>query len=343
MSLSEKKVDVIIPTYNSMPWLEQTLDSVLRQTHHNIEIYVIDDGSTDKTEEMMTAVRDPRVHYLKKKNGGVSSARNYGVRNSSSEFVAFLDADDIWMPEKISKQLEVLCSDPSIGMVYGHHNIIDEDNAIIGSLRLSDRGKLFDKLVNGNIIAGSASMVLVRRSIIAKAGEFREDFTNGEDWFMWLKISLLCQIDLVPEIIASIRVHPGGAQQQAIKMADALVYAYSVMKEELDLTNSQQRLLASYCLFNPMVTYENLGDHSKALETMFYLFKENPPAKKDFVHWKLHFSAGIFGRIITSHPIFTPFRAFLLLLRKVSVFVRRSTLYIPRKLVSIFRRIYRRI
>lgn len=297
-------VDVIIPTYNGMPWLEQTLSSVLAQTYQYIKVYVIDDGSKDDTESYLATIKDSRVTYIKKKNGGVSSARNVGIQCSSSHFIAFLDSDDLWFPEKLEKQLALMNQDKGIGLVYGHHYNIDEENIILGNLRIYEKGWIFDKLCNGNFIAGSASMALVRRSVINDVGLFREDFINGEDWELWLRIAKKYRVDFVPEIIASIRQHSSNAQNNQTKMADALVYAYWVMKKEMTLNQSQQRLLASYCLFGPAVTYYVNGQYKKARRTLIALFQENPPAPKDFENWKLHVGFGMFTKIIFNNFVF---------------------------------------
>lgn len=334
--MKKQYVDVIIPTYNGMPWLKQTLDSVLSQTHKKTKVYVVDDGSKDDTEDYMTTVKDTRVTYIKKKNGGVSSARNVGIHSSSSPFIAFLDSDDIWYPEKLEKQLKLMELDPGVGLVYGHHYNIDEDNIILGNLRIYEKGWVFDKLCNGNFIAGSASMALVRRSVIEDVGEFREDFINGEDWELWLRIAKKYKVNFVPEIIASIRQHPNNAQKNQTKMADALVYAYWVMKKEIKLNRSQQRLLASYCLFGPAITYYINGQYKKARHTLIKLFQENPPAPKDFENWKLHIGFGMFTKILFNNIVF----------RKVSLIARTILSYakkIIKKMIRFLKTILRRI
>jgi glycosyltransferase involved in cell wall biosynthesis len=291
-------------------------------------------------------MRDPRITYIKKKNGGVSGARNAGIAAATSGYIAFLDADDIWMPEKLEKQLRVMMSDANVGLVYGHHYIIDEDGVIQGNLRHTIKGAVFDKLVSGNFISGSASMVLLRRDILDKSGYFREDFVNGEDWDLWLRISKLCLIDYVPEILASIRTHPAGAQQNAKKMTDGLVYAYHCMKKNLDLTETQKRLLASYCLFNSAISYYHLNEMSLARRTMWELLKENPPVRSDREHWRIGISYGIFLKMIATIPtvkyLLTPmrslknvlyisFRSVRIVLRLFWRVVCRASLYISEK------------
>lgn len=299
-----ESIDVIIPTYNGMPWLRKTVDSVMAQTHKNFQLYIVDDGSTDNTAAYAKSLGDKRVHFIKKANGGQATARNLGVQQSDSPFVAFLDADDIWYPEKLEKQLAVMKAHPKVGMVYGHHYIIDEDDIITGNLRHSERGDLFDTLCKGNIIAGSASMVLVRREIINQVGPFHEDFLIGEDWDMWLRIAKVCDIDLVPEIIAALRTRGDGMQQNHKKMADGLVHNYFAMKQTLGLNRRQQAALAGYSLFHAAVGYMAAGDRGKARQTLFKLFREDPGTIKNLQNWKLHTAFGIFSKVIFGNPLF---------------------------------------
>jgi glycosyltransferase involved in cell wall biosynthesis len=324
-------VDVIIPAFNSLTWIEQTIDSVLSQTHKDIMVYIIDDGSTDGTEILVRSLRDKRVKYYKKKNGGVSSARNYGIDISNSPFIAFLDSDDLWMPDKLEKQLELLKSDSSLGMVYGSHYIIDDNNIIQRNNIAHGSGWLFGELVKGNCITGSASMVLTKSEVLEKAGLFREDLINGEDWELWMRISKISTIDFVPDILASIRVHKASAQQSTEKMSDALLYAFNVIKNEFELTTTESRLLASYCLFNSAVSYYHIKNYSKARGTLWRLFKENPVCLRDFDNWKIHFGLGIFSKIAFSYSVFRklsdlialPFKALKRLIKFLLRFVWR--------------------
>lgn len=297
-------VDVIIPTYNSLPWLEDSIHSVLSQSYDNLLLYIIDDGSTDKTEDFVLSLRDKRIKYIKKTNSGVSATRNYGIRASSSPYVAFLDADDVWHEDKLKKQMDLISKVDDIGLVYGHTYNIGEDGVILSNLRNYYSGHISEVLANGNFISGSASMVLIPRKVFEDVGVFREDFVNGEDWELWFRISKKYKIDFVPEILASIRQHPGNSQNNTKKMTDGLVHAYHEMKQSLDLTKTEQRLLASYCLFNSAVEYYKIGERKLARKTLFALFRENPPAKSDFEHWLPHINFGVFSKILFSNIVF---------------------------------------
>lgn len=297
-------VDVIIPTYNGLPYLKQTVDSVLTQTHKNLELYIVDDGSTDKTEAYVKSLRDKRVHYIKKKNGGQSTARNLGIKQSNSPFVALLDSDDVWYPTKLEKQVELMLNNENVGLVYGHHYMIDEEDVIHGNLRIWKRGRIFEDLCGGNFIAGSASMVLIRRSVFEDVGLFHEDFLIGEDWEMWLRIAYKYEVDFVPEIVAALRQRSDGMQQNHMKMSNGLVYMLDVMQEEFDLTLAQRRTMAAYCLYHAAVGYNAAGRRDLARKTFLKLFVKSPRRIFDIDHWKLHIGFGIYTRTVLGNPVF---------------------------------------
>lgn len=290
-------VDVIIPTYNGMPWLKQTIQSIQAQTHKNLFLYVIDDGSTDDTGSYVKNIKDKRIKYLKKPNGGQATARNYGIKHSSSPYIAFIDSDDVWYPEKLSKQLKLMVVKPQVGMVYGHHYVIDEEGIVVRNLQLWKRGKLFNELLGGNYIAGSASMVLIRRSVFEELGLFHEDFLIGEDWEMWLRISQKYEIDFVPEILAALRALGDGMQTNHKKMSKGLVHMYKVMKIEFALSKKQRRRLANACLLPAADGFLAAGARGDARRTILLLFRENYWSIFNLDNWP-KFRLGLYLRVL---------------------------------------------
>ena len=119
------KVSVIIPTYNAARWIGETIDSVQSQTYKNYEIIVIDDGSVDSTREVLEKYIK-NINYIYQDNKGVSSARNHGIKISAGEYIAFLDNDDIWLPDKLSLQIQVLESQKNIAMIFTDGELFDE-------------------------------------------------------------------------------------------------------------------------------------------------------------------------------------------------------------------------
>jgi glycosyltransferase involved in cell wall biosynthesis len=271
-------VDVVIPTYNGLPYLKEAVDSVLAQTYQDFILYIIDDGSTDKkaTQKYVKALKDPRVNYFRKPNGGQATARNYGIRKSSSEYLAFLDSDDIWLPDKIREQVGYLNKNPDAGLVYGYHYLINEHEKVVGEVKYNREGKLFKYLVEGNRISGSGSMVMVRRSVFDDVGLFREDFLIGEDWEMWLRIAYKYQIGCIHKFLARLRALPEGMQKDYLKMARGLEYMLPIMLKEFKLSPRSRARLRGACLYDASVYYFLGGDRAKARAALLKVMLYNP-------------------------------------------------------------------
>lgn len=214
------KIDVIIPVFNGEHYVAASIDSVLRQTLSPQRIIVVDDGSTDGTEAAVLALSERssiEIVYLKKVNGGPNSARNMGLRKATSEFVAFLDADDCWYPEKLARQAEKFRQGPpGLGVVYCAYELIGENGKPLGvpSMPIDKRlkGDIFRRLLLANTVMGSASAVLIRRACFGVVGEFDEGLRIGEDWDMWLRLAEKFAFEFVDEELVMIRKHPASAQ-----------------------------------------------------------------------------------------------------------------------------------
>lgn len=200
-------VSVIIPAYNAEPFIEETLTSVLAQTYPAIEVLVVDDGSQDRTPEIVEKIgqKDSRVQLLKQQNAGVAAARNLGIQKSRGEYIAPIDADDIWYPENIEKQVEcMLEGGEEVGVVYSWTVDLDEKGLLTGGFRsFRIEGDVYATLICHNFI-GNASASMMRRSCLEKVGVYdktlRERNAQGcEDWDLYLRIAELYQFRAVPE------------------------------------------------------------------------------------------------------------------------------------------------
>lgn len=201
-------ISVIIPAYNAEKHIRETLRSVLDQTYEHLEVIVVDDGSQDRTAEIVrgVAAEDERVRLLQQQNSGVAAARNLGIEHSSGKFIAPLDADDAWYPQKIEAQLERFeeC-DNSIGMVYAWTVDIDKDGAIQGAPPPEIlEGDILWPLLYVNLI-GCASVPLIRRSVLQEVGFYDERlraYGQGcEDWDLYLRVAEHFYVGVVPEYL----------------------------------------------------------------------------------------------------------------------------------------------
>ena len=201
-------VSAIIPAFNAAAVIERSVRSVIAQTYPHIEILVVDDGSQDETGSIVKALaaEDNRIKLLTQDNKGVSAARNLGIRNSSGEYVAPLDADDIWLPEKIEKQVEVFRASPAtVGVVYTYSERIFEDGRPSVFSGSTEEGFVFFPLLVGNFLQ-NASTPLIRRRCLDDVGtyslEYRESNAQGcEDWDIYLRLAERYEYRVVNEYL----------------------------------------------------------------------------------------------------------------------------------------------
>jgi len=203
-------VSCVIPTYNRADFILDAVRSALIQTYPVNEIIVIDDGSTDDTSSVLQSIRDPRLRYAYQPNAGISKARNVGIHLASGNIIAFLDSDDIWYPNKLEKQLACLSS-RDYGLVYCAKSWIDNTGTDIKNPYPQSsfpQGNIFRELFLENFVT-TASCVIVQRKCFSDVGLFIEsrDFSNGEDYEMWLRIAHTFTIGAVPEELVKYRTH----------------------------------------------------------------------------------------------------------------------------------------
>lgn len=203
------KVSVIIPTHNRAAFLQAAIQSVLNQTFQDFEIIVVDDASKDETGEVVRSFTDQRIRYIRHEtNKGQGATRNAGLRHASGEYVALLDDDDEWMPQKLEKQVRLLDSTSAkVGMVYtGVSRVEVSSRRLISQLIPEKRGSLFEEMCEKNWIGG-CSTVLLRRACFEKIGWFDEGLAAQADYDMWLRISKEFDIEYIREPLVLYTVH----------------------------------------------------------------------------------------------------------------------------------------
>ena len=208
-------VSVVVPTFNRASLLPRAIDSVLAQTFTDFELLVVDDASTDETAEVVRRYADPRVRYLvQPHNTGVAGARNRGMRAARGDFIAFLDSDDEWMPEKLERQIGLLRgTSPSVGLVYSGVESVRE-GGVPTIEPAGARGDIYREMLHRNVIHGGGSNVVMRRQVIATAGFFHEGLPAIEDYEYWLRITRFFEVDAIDEPL--VRYHDrGGAERRS--------------------------------------------------------------------------------------------------------------------------------
>ena len=212
-------VSVVVPCYNAAAFLPSTLRSVQAQQGFDLQIIVVDDGSSDGSPDLVA--RDfPDVTLVRQANAGVAAARNTGLAHARHDWVAFIDADDLWLPGKLQAQWDLLASHPEAGMAYTAWKVWTSDAPVpdpawLAALLATDgdaqrwqgaSGWIYPELLVDCVVWTSS--VLVRRELLARAGGFDDTLRIGEDWDLWLRLSRLTPILRVPRPLALYRMHP---------------------------------------------------------------------------------------------------------------------------------------
>ncbi|PDT02098.1 glycosyltransferase family 2 protein [Rhizobium chutanense] len=244
---SDVTVAVVIPAYNAEQTLTETISSVRNQTHQALDIVVVDDGSKDHTLAVAQAVAkiDPRVRVLKQRNSGVAAARNAGWRSTSADLVAFLDADDLWSPDKIERQLAALeAGGPQVGLVYTWYAMIDHKNYVIyRSNEISIEGDVLDEVLANNFI-GNGSSPLVRRNILEATGGFDSSLQQRgaqgcEDLLFYCLAAEFSHFAVVPDHLVGYRQTPDNMSANLTRMLRSwILVADEMLKRHPDRSSA---------------------------------------------------------------------------------------------------------
>lgn len=203
-SAQAELVSIIIPAYNAEKYLRETIDSALAQTYENTEIIVVDDGSTDRTPDILAEYGN-KIRVVRQTNKGTAAACNAGVAAARGAWVCFLDSDDIWLPNKVARQVEH-CGANAIS----HTDSVCFGDAIARETRRSSfeppySGQVLKELLVVNFI--TKSTVMMRRDVFNRYGGFDESYVTCEDWQLWIKVCAEHNLGYLPEAVVRYRVH----------------------------------------------------------------------------------------------------------------------------------------
>lgn len=220
-------VSVIIPNYNYANYVCEAINSVLDQTYENIEIIVVDDGSADNSAEILKGYGD-RITAIFQPNAGVSAARNNGVKNSSGEYVAFLDADDVWLPKKIEKQVDLFESEKDLGLVHVGVEEIDANGNMLQT-RLDGMSGAVSReflLFERSVVLGGGSGSALPRRIFDEVGGVDLDLQTSADWDLFYRVSRVYNIGFVPEVLLKYRIHSSNMHGNIKRMEREMLYGF---------------------------------------------------------------------------------------------------------------------
>lgn len=215
------KATVIIPVYNGAAYVANAIESALAQTERDIEVIVVDDGSTDGTVAAVRRFTDPRLRLIRQANAGPSAARNRGAAAARGEWVGFLDADDSWRAGKVAAHLARAAEMPEAALTYSSVLVRDPAGSLIEVLHADREGWVLEPLLFGNFVWGGGSSAMVRRDVFDRVGGFDPKIKYGEDWELWLRIAALYPFGAVAEPLTCRLERPDSYGTHTAAMRDA--------------------------------------------------------------------------------------------------------------------------
>jgi len=294
-----ERVSVVIPTYNRAHMICQTIDSVLAQTQPVGEIILVDDGSTDNTEEALGSYSRYITKYIKQPNAGPAAARNRGIKEAKGEFIAFLDSDDLWVQSKTEMQMEWFAQHEHLDLVFCHiGNYRENDEKVVKEIRnpriekylianAFDLQEILNCLVEENVIGTPG--VIVRRGCIDRVGPFDERLRSSEDFDWWLRAARTCRFGFVNAVLVKRRRHPGNLVNDWVARTESHLRVLSKFAAtEPDLPAVTKRLISEK-IFDG---HYDLGSYflkrKKFAEAYLHL-KQGVPAKIMNGKWAIKF------------------------------------------------------
>jgi glycosyltransferase involved in cell wall biosynthesis len=249
-------VSVIVPVYNRAHLVTETVESILAQTYSSIEIILINDGSTDDSLDIIQALHQDYpdvIRVLNQENQGQTVARNQGINNALGKYIAFLDSDDLWVTDKLERQIPLF--DEGVGLVYGGVELINEYGVTTGfdACDPAIQGKIYPQLLVKNRMTGGSVVVL--REALDLVGVFDPEFRAAENWDLWLRICKEYEARLVNKPVVKYRLHQNNMSKDVALMQDA---KRQIMGKHCDKSSSD-KLIARYSKLAEADLFYKLG------------------------------------------------------------------------------------
>jgi len=276
------KVSVIIPTYNRADLLPEAIDSVLAQTWKEMEIIVVDDGSTDRTKETVRRY-DDRVRYFYKENGGPSSARNMGIKKAKGTHVAFLDSDDVWEPEKLRIQMDFMREHPEIKFVCTDSSLIGSRKSRERKLRKDSMGHLFPILYLNSFVRTSTALMV--KECFQEIGYFDERYRSVEDYDVWLRVAKRFPIAYLNQPLVRYRKHEDNVSRDKITLRHNALRVLEAHYDPRQISARTHRIRMSNLHLYFGRAYLRLGDTRMAREAFGRSLRLTPFRFRSIRYW----------------------------------------------------------
>ena len=268
-------ISVIIPVYNNESTIQETIESVLTQSFSDLELIVINDGSQDSTLKIVSSILDPRLKVFSYPNAGLAATRNRGVSHASGEYISFIDADDLWTPDKLEAQFKALQANPQAAVAYSWTDWIDESGQFLRpGGHISVNGDVFATLLVRDFVE-SGSNPLIRAEALAEVGGFDESLPAVEDWDMWLRLAARYEFVCVPSPQILYRVSSSSMSSNVWKMEAGslrvIERAFAVAPESLQ--HLKREVLANRYKYLTFKAVEGTPERKKGLAAVRFLWQ----------------------------------------------------------------------
>jgi glycosyltransferase involved in cell wall biosynthesis len=289
------KVSVVMPTYNRGYIIGEAVKSVLLQTYRELELIIVDDGSTDDTGEMVRGFKDERIRYVRhEQNRGCSAAYNSGMATATGDAIAFLDSDDLWKPEKLERQVSFLSRFPQVDIVFTNLHLMGNSvpNGLLMNIMQRFTGLLTrSHTANEYVFTGremylclleeipiKPSAVLFRRQVLGTVGQFNEAWPSGTDWDFFLRFSRSSAFGYIDQPLVVQRrtgdaTHQKFREQDKLFLLEILLKEKERLKQDAEALTSVNRGIASHCVYLGGL-YLRSGDRKKSLRAYLRGFRE---------------------------------------------------------------------
>ncbi|MGD1703491.1 glycosyltransferase [Dapis sp. BLCC M229] len=273
-------ISVVIPVFNGQNTIKKTIESVLNQTWKDYELIIINDGSTDSTEEVISNISDPRIKVFNYPNAGPSASRNRGTTIASGKYISFIDADDLWTPDKLEKQLQKLEENPQAKLAYSWTNYIDEsDNFLYPGGHITANGNVYEKLLLNNFLENGSNPLIDRQALI-EIGGFDESLFAAEDMDVWFKLAFKYEFVAVPspQILYRLSTNSLSTNLARVEKQTLEVIDRSFSRAPESLQNLKPKSISNFYLYLTMKSLKGRVTRAKGIAAFRYYinsFKNN--------------------------------------------------------------------
>jgi len=259
------RISIVVASRNYGRYIGEALDSVQRQTFTDFDLAIIDDGSSDDTASIVQSyLRDPRIRYYPSNRLGQSRAKNLGIGLTSAAYIAYLDADDAWFPEKLDRQFRLMEASPKVGVSYCRRRLIGPDGDYLPTTQQPlHRGPILDRVMVQNSICFSS--VMIRREVLEHVGGFDPQLELGIDFELWLRVGMHYEFDYINEPLVKYRTGHGNL---STRLCDRMVSAMSVKRRFLYRRGGANRLAPDQVTASWASTYRTMGYLQRSMNVL---------------------------------------------------------------------------